>query len=334
MAQIESTIKLELESQKQTWADMFKTAGMRRRVLISTFLGLFTQMSGNTLLSYYSSVLFSMMGYTTPFAKTRINIANQCWSLLVGVGIALIVPRFPRRNMFMLSAGSILCVFTAMTVSFNRLQVAEDTGVKNTSAGVAALFFYFAFAPCYNIGNNGLTYSESLSLLAYCPDANCLTAYLVELFPYTVRTMGIGIEQIWGKLGGFFSIYVNPIALDAIGWKFFAIYCGWIFFELSFVYLFYPETYGRTLEELAFCKSLHNFHQNYTNPLSQCSRTRSWPTRPSPPSRNRCTTSHTARSAKQRSSRIRCNSIILGVRGANIMALESDARSRCLIFMT
>lgn len=58
--------------------------------------------------------------------------------------------------------------------------------------------------------------------------------------------------QIWGKLAGFFSTNVNPKALDAIGWKYFAIYCGWIFFELAFVFWFYPETYKRTLEELAF----------------------------------------------------------------------------------
>jgi hypothetical protein len=77
-------------------------------------------------------------------------------------------------------------------------------------------------------------------------------AYLVELFPYAVRTRGIGIEQFFGKLGGFFSIFVNPIAMDAIGWKFFAIYCGWITFELIFQFTFYPETQGRTLEELTF----------------------------------------------------------------------------------
>lgn len=64
--------------------------------------------------------------------------------------------------------------------------------------------------------------------------------------------MGIGVEQIFGKLGGFFSVNVNPIALDAIGWKFFAIYCGWITFEFLTVFFFYPETYNRTLEELAF----------------------------------------------------------------------------------
>lgn len=65
--------------------------------------------------------------------------------------------------------------------------------------------------------------------------------------------MGIGIEQIFGKLGGFFSTNVNPLALDAIDWKYMAAYCGWIAFEFGFVFTFYPETHGRTLEELAFC---------------------------------------------------------------------------------
>jgi hypothetical protein len=182
MAQIRTTIKLELEHSKQSWLDMFRTAGMRRRVLIASFLGLFTQMSGNTLLSYYSNLLFAMMGYTTSYAKTRINIANNCWSLINATFFALVVTRFRRRWMFMLSSSCMLLVFMSMTISFERLRVADDAGVKNKSAQIAALFFYFAYSPCYNLGNNALTYT-----------------YLVELFPYAQRTMGIGIEQIFGK---------------------------------------------------------------------------------------------------------------------------------------
>ena len=34
--------------------------------------------------------------------------------------------------------------------------------------------------------------------------------------------------------------------------KYFAIYVGWIFFEFLFQFAFYPETQGRTLEELSF----------------------------------------------------------------------------------
>jgi len=235
IAQIKETIQIEIGNSKQSWLDMVRTSGMRRRVLISAFLGLFTQMSGNSLLSYYQNLLYTMMGYTSTYAKTRINLANACWSLLVATIAAFAVARFKRRHMFMLSAASMCIVFTSMTISFEQLRKAKDAGYKNKAAGIAALFFYFAYAPCYSIGNNALTYT-----------------YLVELFPYSVRTRGIGIEQIFGKIGGFFSNNVNPVALKAIDWKYLAIYCGWIAFEFLFIYFMYPETSGRTLEELAF----------------------------------------------------------------------------------
>lgn len=39
MAQIKTTIKLELEHAKLSWMDMIRTAGMRRRVLIASLMG-------------------------------------------------------------------------------------------------------------------------------------------------------------------------------------------------------------------------------------------------------------------------------------------------------
>jgi hypothetical protein len=263
MAQIRSTIKLEMEHSQQSWMDMVRTPGMRRRVVIACFLGLFTQMSGNTLLSYYQNLLFIMMGYTTTYAKTRINIANQCWSLINAVIVALVVTRFRRRWMFMLSAATMTMVFMAMTICLQRLQLAKSQDKLNPSAQIASLFFFFAYSPCYNIGNNSLTYT-----------------YLVELFPYAQRTMGIGIEQLFGKLAGFFSVYVNPIAFSAIEWKYMAIYCGWITFEFTFVYFMYPETYNRTLEELTFCKLsiVINWDGGRLTAV-QCSKTRRLPTR-------------------------------------------------------
>lgn len=290
MAQIRATIKLEMENSKQSWMDLLRTKGMRRRVFVTAFLGLFTQMSGNTLLSYYQNLLFEMMGYTTTFAKTRINIANQCWNLMNAVAIALIVTRFPRRWMFMLSAALMTLTFMAICVGFERLSYAKQIGVKNPAAQKAALFFFFAYSPCYNIGNNSLTYT-----------------YLVELWPYAQRSMGIGLQQVFGKLAGFFSINVNPVAIRGIGWKYFAIYCGWITFEGFFVYFFYPETYGRTLEELAFCKfSIPTIVHIQQLTTTQCSKATSSTPRPPLPSRSRSTTattsSHTSRVSMTRTS--------------------------------
>jgi len=164
MAQIKTTIKLEMENSNQSWSQLVATAGMRRRLFLSVFIGLFTQMSGNTLLSYYSNVLFEMMGYTSKYAKSRINIANQCWSLANAGIIAVFVARFRRRVMFLISSASMLLVFLAMTVSFEKLQEAADKGATNSAAQIAALVWYFAYSPTYNIGNNSLTYSKPSSL--------------------------------------------------------------------------------------------------------------------------------------------------------------------------
>ena len=133
---------------------------MRRRIYVSIFLGLFTQMSGNTLISYYSNDLFEMMGYGDEYSKTRINVANACWGLLNGTIIALIVARFKRRRMFMLSASSMCLIFTGFTVSMWALMKAQATGVPNKAANISALFWYFSYNPAYNIGNNALTYSK------------------------------------------------------------------------------------------------------------------------------------------------------------------------------
>jgi hypothetical protein len=55
MPQIETTIHLELEAAKQSCKDMLRTPGMRRRSMLAAAMGLFTQWSGNTLISYVTS---------------------------------------------------------------------------------------------------------------------------------------------------------------------------------------------------------------------------------------------------------------------------------------
>jgi hypothetical protein len=170
MAQIRSTIKIEMDNSKQSWLNMVNTKGMRKRTVIACFLGLFTQLSGNSLLTYYSNLLFSLMGYTTGYAKTRINLANQCWNLIVAVPLALfVVARFRRRVMFLTAATGMLIVFVSMTISFEKLHEASVGKYKNQAASISALFWYFAYTVPYNLGNNALTYSMLRFLLLVSP---------------------------------------------------------------------------------------------------------------------------------------------------------------------
>ncbi|KAI8298666.1 Lactose permease [Colletotrichum sp. SAR11_240] len=122
------------------------------------------------------------------------------------------------------------CVYTVWTIASARFAI---DGSK--AAAIPVLVFIYLYSPFYNIGWNALTYT-----------------YMVEIFPYTVRSQGIAVEQLTVRFAVFFNTYVNPIALDSIGWKYYCVYCVWILVEIATVYFVFPETYGRTLEELSF----------------------------------------------------------------------------------
>ena len=77
-------------------------------------------------------------------------------------------------------------------------------------------------------------------------------AYLVELFPFAQRARGITIFQFFGRGATFFTTFVNPIGLETIQWRYLITYCAFLAFEVVFIYFMFPETGGRTLEELAF----------------------------------------------------------------------------------
>jgi hypothetical protein len=52
-------------------------------------------------------------------------------------------------------------------------------------------------------------------------------------------------------VANFFNTFVNPIALEAIGWKYYFLFIVVLVAMVFTVYFFYPETCGYTLEHMA-----------------------------------------------------------------------------------
>ena len=78
-----------------------------------------------------------------------------------------------------------------------------------------------------------------------------IVSYPAEIWPYELRARGIALTQLATYVAIFFNTFVNPIALDAIGWKYYVVFAVILASITVVVYFFYPETKGHTLEEMA-----------------------------------------------------------------------------------
>lgn len=227
--EIRQTILQEKEVAKRSYAELWATSGNRRRTFIALTIGFFSQWSGNGLVSYYLKQVLISVGVTDPVTQNLINGILQIWNLLCAVTAALCVDRVGRRPLWLYSTFGMFVFFTLQTIC-----TAVYSELGTASAGTASIAMIFLFYAAYDAAWTPLTVS-----------------YVVEIMPFTIRAKGMAVQGLCVNLALFFNSYINPIALNAIGWKYYLVYCIWLIVELFVVWKFYVETKGRTLEELA-----------------------------------------------------------------------------------
>ena len=76
-------------------------------------------------------------------------------------------------------------------------------------------------------------------------------AYGLEVLPFTLRAKGMTISLFTANCAGTFSGFVNPIAMDSIGWQYYIVFLVLLCVWWTVIYLSFPETKGRSLEEVA-----------------------------------------------------------------------------------
>ncbi|KAK3697408.1 hypothetical protein LTR37_017470 [Vermiconidia calcicola] len=220
---------------------------MRKRLLVGSLLGLFTQWSGNTLLSYYLGDILTMIGFTDSNFQAKINVGKTSWELVNATIIALIVTRFPRRPPQRELASGRLHLLEG------RLGSCSSQRIASCRSGRPVLRLLLFTVLQHTVQRSDLQYVLPIRRPLQSSSADqSFPAFLVELFPYAVRSRGITVFQFFGRGASFFSTFVNPIGLDSVGWKYLIAYSCWLLFEVICIYFLWPETQGRTLEELTF----------------------------------------------------------------------------------
>ncbi|KAG8940400.1 hypothetical protein FRC04_005284 [Tulasnella sp. 424] len=227
--EIRAAIVVEKSVGNVSYWGLFSSPGNRRRMRIIIALGLFSQWSGNGLITSYMNLILEGVGVTSASKKTLINGVMQLMNLGMAILSALYVERVGRRRLFLTSNVGMLLTFSVWTAT---TAVYQQTG--SYAAALVSVVFIFVFCIFYDF--------------AYTP---ILVTYVVEILPFRIRAKGFAVLQFTITLALIFNQYVNPVALARLGWKYYFFYIGWLLFELAFVFFYLWETRGRTLEQTA-----------------------------------------------------------------------------------
>ncbi|KAH7146314.1 sugar transporter [Dactylonectria macrodidyma] len=230
MTEIENTITAEKEAASSgSYSDMIKTPGNRHRLFISISLGIFAQWAGNGVVSYYLPLVLTSVGVKSVTDQTLISACLNVWNLLWAIAAATSIDKLGRRFLLLTSASVMLVSFiivTGLSGSF------ASTG--SSAVGMAVIPFLFIFFAGYDIALTPL-----------------LTAYPCEIWQFTLRSRGLTVAWLSTVAAIFVNTFVNAIALDAIGWKYYIVFIVMLALLLVTAYFAYPETRGYTLEQIA-----------------------------------------------------------------------------------
>lgn len=230
MAEITATLEIEKIQKKARWAEWISTSGNRHRLFIACYIPLFLQWSGNALTSYYLTKVLNSIDITNSKTQLIINAALQVWSLLSAIFFATLVDRAGRRRLFLIGMSGMGVSYVIWTICS---ALNQETGFKHKgyAGGVLAMIFMFGFFyhACSPVG----------------------ATYIMEVCPFSLRAKASMLYQLVGNLVGIYNSFANPVVMEAIGWKYYIVWCVAIAIHLTMIYFFFPETKGRALEEVA-----------------------------------------------------------------------------------
>ena len=238
------------------------------RFSLCIFLQFLQQMCGSNLISTYSTVSLTTLKNQSKSAKQVLMFSSSSGQIIFQQGLGLnsetsrilsggaltwkflscfvaffTIDRFGRRKLFMFSgAGMASCMLA--------LAVASSFPKSNSAAQIASALFVFLFnffIPIGFLGANFLYCTEVAPTRLRVPMSGISTAVSPPSVAHT-ESLLTSPQNHW--LWNFVVNMVTPVAIETIGWEYYLVFLCISALIVPVVFLFYPETMGRSLEEL------------------------------------------------------------------------------------
>lgn len=229
LTQIHECVAYEQRSVVRSWRQLLLSRQWRYRILLACGLQAFTQCSGTNVIQNYAPRLYKSLGLSTSTSLMIIGL----WGALVQLWNTVFmtfIDKVGRRKLLipsLMGMGAAMCVEATLA---RYIDFSDSGANKHALRGAIAMFFVFSF------------FYTALGLISWI--------YQSEIFPTAIRARGSSVATATNWSLNLVFAQCSPIALTDIGSRYFYCFVAFNWAAVFIVWVWYPETVGRSLEEV------------------------------------------------------------------------------------
>jgi SP family arabinose:H+ symporter-like MFS transporter len=215
-------IRESLKEEKSAYREVFSHE-MRPVLWIGILLAVFSQVTGINTIMYYAPVIFQKTGFGTNSALMQTAIIGSINFLFTIVAIAWI-DRIGRRPLLIMGSIGMAVSLAALSLAF----------YLNKFEGILILVLILVYCASFAASIGPVTWVA-----------------ISEIFPNKLRSKAMSVAVVFLWTANFIVILTFPVILNRLGggmaFLIFAVMCLLL---ILFVLFKFPETKGKSLEEL------------------------------------------------------------------------------------
>ncbi|OJJ07463.1 hypothetical protein ASPVEDRAFT_202274 [Aspergillus versicolor CBS 583.65] len=223
--EIRDVIAADRAAGNTSWKTILTKPSWRRRLILGCGVQAFGPLSGINVINYYGPRIYEILGIDNQTSLMIIGISGALSIVYCSIGLYL-VDRVGRVKPLFVSA-----IFLSAALLVNAVQAQYmDQSNANQLRSMVAMNFVFS--------------------LFYTPVGIISWVYPAEIFPVEVRALGNALTTFTNWTVNLVFAQFTPNALDSVGFKYFYLFFALNLIAATCYYFFYPETKGRTLEQI------------------------------------------------------------------------------------
>jgi sugar porter (SP) family MFS transporter len=206
--------------------EAFKNGPLRNgtRTAIALSIQILSQLTGINIITYYAATIYENEIGLSPFLSRILAACNGTQYFIASMFSPLLIKHFNRRSLLMFASAGLA---TSMAI----LAVMNAIGGKGP--GIVAAIFLFVFNTFFGIAWAQISW-----------------IYPAEIVPLATRAPINALSTSSNWIFNFMVVMVTPVAFANIHWRTYIIFAVFNASAIPIIYAFYPETRGRSLEEV------------------------------------------------------------------------------------